>query len=335
MLLRRFVYAAAVSIAAAFLSAPAPAHAEAMVINVAALNSNFGPFFAAADKGYFKDEGLDVELKVMGGGVAVPALIAGSLIYSSSPSSAMSAILKGAPLTVILAAQTRPIYQLWSFDPGVTRFDQLKGHALAIVTRGGTEEISMRMLMKARGLPSDFVGFSPLGPGMVRLAAIQAGSQKFILLTRTERGTLSDNGMLAKGRMLVDIAKEVELQTGGLVTTAAELSANRDRTKRVVRAFWKGTLYMMAEPEGMTDIMMKRVPQFSRDVVKKDVEGGIEDIDDDGQLTPEAAKRELAVRGEILDIPSDKLPAADKVYDFSVITEVIAELNAQGWKPTR
>ena len=332
----RFARAAAGMLAAAFVcAAGTPAWSEPMIINVAALNSNFGPFFAAEDKGYFKEEGLDVELKVMGGGQAVPALIAGSLAYSSSPSSAMSAIFKGAPLTVILAAQTRPIYQLWSFDPAIARFDQLKGNTIAIVTRGGTEEISMRMLMKARGLPSDFVGFTPLGPGMVRLAAIQAGSQKFIMLTRTERGTLADNGMLAKGRMMVDIAKEVELQTGGLVTTAAELARNRDRAKRVVRAFWKGTLYMMQQPDGMTDILHKRVPQFARDVVKADVEGGIEDIDDDGQLSPEALKREIAVRGEILEMAPDKLPAPEKVYDFSVIAEVIAELKTQGWKPTR
>jgi NitT/TauT family transport system substrate-binding protein len=331
----RVAHAAAVLIAAALVFSAPGVRAEKMVINVAALNSNFGPFFAALDKGYFAEEGLDVELQVIGGGVAVPALIAGSMIYSSSPSSAMSAILKGAQLTVIVAAQTRPIYQLWSFDPAVTRFDQLKGRTVAIVTRGATEEISMRMLMKARGLPNDFVGFTPLGPGMVRIAAVQAGSQKFILLTRTERGTLADNGLLDKGRMLIDISKEVELQTGGLVTTSAELAANRERAKKVVRAFWKGTLYMMAEPEGMTEILHKRVPQFSRDVVRRDVVGGIEDIDDDGQLTPDGAKRELAIRGELLEMAADKVPPPEKVYDFSVIRDVIAELKQKNWEPVR
>jgi ABC-type nitrate/sulfonate/bicarbonate transport system substrate-binding protein len=334
MPLRRFAYAAAVSIAAALVFR-APACAEKLSINVASLAASFGPLFAALDKGYFAEEGFEAELPLMGGGTAIPALIGGSLVYSGSPSSAMSAILKGAPLTIILAASTRPTYQLWSFDPDVTRFDQLKGRTVVVVARGATEEMALRMLLKARGLPSDYVGYTPLGAGAVRLAAVTSGSQKLIFLTRGERGALNDSGTLAKGTMLIDFAKDVELQTGGLVTTSAELAAHRDRAKRVVRAYWKGTLYMKHEPEGMTDILQKRVPNFSREAVKADVLGAIEDADDDGELTPDSAKRELAVRGEVLGMAPEKVPGPDKVYDFSVIAEVIAELKAQGWTPTR
>ena len=326
--------AAAATTAAAFVFTPG-ASAEKLQINVAAINSNFAWYFAAVDKGYFAEEGLEVELPVIGGGSAVPALIAGSLTYSSSPSSAMSAILRGAPLVVTLVGQSRPIYQLWSFDPAVTRFEDMKGRNIGVATRGATEEISIRMFMKARNLSADFVGFTPLGPGSVRIAALAAGSQHFVLLTRVERGQLADNGMLARGRMLVDVAKEVELQTGGLVTTAAELSADRDRTKRVLRALWKGTMYMQHQPEGTTDILLKRLPNLARDVVLKDVEGGIEDIDEDGELSVDAARKELAVRGELLEMASAKVPPPEKVYDFSIIREVIAELKAKNWRPAR
>ncbi len=47
------------------------------------------------------------------------------------------------------------------------------------------------------------------------------------------------------------------------------------------------------------------------------------------------AARELAVRGELLDLTADKIPPAAKVYDFSLIEEVERELRAANWNPTR
>src|ERR1700691_5502210 len=84
----------------------APGRSESFKISYAGTNANFAQYFAADDKGYFKDEGLDVQLVQLGGGTATPALIAGDLAYSGSPSSAMSAILRGAPLKAILIGQS-------------------------------------------------------------------------------------------------------------------------------------------------------------------------------------------------------------------------------------
>jgi hypothetical protein len=41
------------------------------------------------------------------------------------------------------------------------------------------------------------------------------------------------------------------------------------------------------------------------------------------------------VRAELLDVAPDKVPPPEQVYDFSVIREVIAELKAANWHPTR
>lgn len=62
----RAVAAAAALVAVLVIGAETDAAAEKIKITVAALNANFAQYFAAADKGYFKDEGLDVELVVAG-----------------------------------------------------------------------------------------------------------------------------------------------------------------------------------------------------------------------------------------------------------------------------
>jgi ABC-type nitrate/sulfonate/bicarbonate transport system substrate-binding protein len=56
------------------LSVALPAQAaDKMKITVTALASGFGDYFLAVDHGYFKDQGIDVEIVQAGGNTATPA----------------------------------------------------------------------------------------------------------------------------------------------------------------------------------------------------------------------------------------------------------------------
>lgn len=313
----------------------APAGAEKIKISYAGANANFAQYFAAEDKGYFKEEGLDVELVQAGGGVAIPALLAGDLAYSGSPSSAMSAILRGAPLKVILIGQSKPIYELWSFDPQAKRLEDLQGKMVAITIRGGTDELGLRILLNNRKLPSNFLAITPAGSDANILAALVSGTQQNGVITRTQKGQLRKSGALDKARLLADFHEEVVMQTGGLVTSTKEIVEHRDRAKRVLRAVWKGTIYLMTQRDGVLDVMRKRQPGLADDILVADVEGGMADVEASGEMPFDAAAKELAVRAEINGIPPDKVLPPETVYDFSLIRETIAEIKQSGWKPAR
>lgn len=322
---------------AAFAAAAVPFAAQAaehINLSVPGENANFAQYFIADQRGYFKDEGLDVTLSLLPGGPATPALIAGSIQYSASTSSAMTAALKGANLQVVLVGQGRPIYEFWSFDPAVKTFEQLKGKLILVSSRGGSDDIALRMYLKAKGLPTDYFGVTAIGGGApVRIAAVMAGSQKYIALTRTERDELGKAGMLAKGTMIFSPAKEVELTLGGLATTDEEIQKHRDRVKKVLRAIWKGTIVMMTNRDMTIAEMQKRMPKTDHDVIVRDADGGIEDVNRTGVISPESQAKELAIRAELLKVPPDKVPPIEKVYDFSMIKEVVAELQQSEWKP--
>jgi NitT/TauT family transport system substrate-binding protein len=326
---------AALGLIALAAPAAAPAAAQTIKISYAGVNANFAQYFAAEDKGYFKDEGLDVQLVQLAGGVATPALISGDLAYSGSPSSAMSAILRGAPLRVILIGQSKPIYELWSFDPGVHRLEDLQGKIVALTIRGGTDELAMRMVLNARHLPGNYVAITPAGSEANVVAALLSGAMQNGIITRTEKGELKRANALDKGRLLVDFHKEVRLQTGGLVTSAQEIAEHRDRVLKVLRAVWKGTLYLMTQKDGVIDVMRRREPTLSDDIVLADVEGGMQDVEETGMMPMDAAAKELAARAEISGVPADQVPAPDKVYDFGPITTAIAQIKQSSWTPER
>ena len=84
-------------VAASFPTDPAQA-IEKIKVSMAARASSYLPYFTAQDKGYFKEEGLVLDILKAGGGTATPALLSGDIQFSTSAASALSGILSS-PLT--------------------------------------------------------------------------------------------------------------------------------------------------------------------------------------------------------------------------------------------
>ena len=58
-------------------------------------------FYAAKEKGYFQEEGLEVEVILMSGAIGIRALIAGDVDASTVGGSALPPIFRGAPLRML------------------------------------------------------------------------------------------------------------------------------------------------------------------------------------------------------------------------------------------
>jgi len=52
-----------------------------------------------------------------------------------------------------------------------------------------------------------------------------------------------------------------------------------------------------------------------------------------GSVSRELQENELRLRGEMLGLPPDKIPAPELVFDYGFILKAAAELKAEGWKP--
>ena len=124
--------------AAILLACAAPAwaadHIKATIPVLA--DTAYAMYHIAQDKGYFAAEGLDVDVVVAGGGVATPALISGDAQFTGSPGAAIPAILKGAPVKLVLVTQGHPSYQLWAGDPAIKTLADLKGRQIGVISRG-------------------------------------------------------------------------------------------------------------------------------------------------------------------------------------------------------
>jgi ABC-type nitrate/sulfonate/bicarbonate transport system substrate-binding protein len=329
----RFVAPSLVAIAATALIW-LPAHAADKVkVTYPTLTSSYIFFFSAISKGYYTDEGLDLDVVEAGGGVATPALVSGDAQFSTSGSSAISAIMKGAKLKVLAVGEDRPSWQIWTSRPEIKTFQDLKGLQVGILSRGDTGEVAIRYVLRKLGLPQDFVSFTPMGSSLgTRMAVVRAGSLPAAVLQPAEVETLRAGGGLANAQMIMDLAQEVRSTFNGLATSDAMIKNHVDVVMRFMRATRKGMIYARDNRDGAIDVYVKQM-KAQPDAAAHGYEELRKVMAEDGAITPEAQGNELALRADMLGMPADKIPPIATVFDFSWLEKVNAELKATGWKP--
>lgn len=324
---RRLVTAGALLAAALLLAAPASA--QKVRVSHPTLAADQAYFFVALDKGYYKQEGLDVEVLQAGGGVSTPALVSGDLQFSNSAGAAISAILRGARLKVIMVNADRTPFQIWSASPSVTKFADLRGKPIGIISRGDTGEIAIRYYLNAQNLPKDYVSFTPLGNIAARLAAAANGSFPAILLEPLDVEQVKAANLGERVRLLVDLAKEFKMPVTGLAASDKLLQENPELVRKFVKATLKGLRYAQENPEGTIEVLT-RFLKATREQVIVDFQQ-VQRTMTDGTIPDSLQKADTLLRADMLGVPADKATSI-QVFRFDFVNAAKQQLVKEGWK---
>jgi ABC-type nitrate/sulfonate/bicarbonate transport system substrate-binding protein len=321
------------ALAAVARATPAVAAEQKIAITVPTTEPDNGAYFVAARKGYFAAEGLDVELVFASGGTATPGLLAGSVDGSASSASALTAILRGAALRIVLVFNDTPTYKLWATNDIRTLAD-LKGKSVGVASRGDTLEIATRLALQAAGIPPDSVGYTPLGFASTIPAAFQSGALPAVVLSTGRAVAMTEAGQLKGAHVLVDFFGNVHMPYNGFVMTEKLLYGDPVLAKKMVRAIVKGARYAKAFKHQTVAIVgsYQKVTEVRASEVEYDE--FTRAVSRDFTVSNELIAGDLAVRAGLIGLPKDQIPPIDKVYDFSIVRAVNAELDASHWRPT-
>jgi ABC-type nitrate/sulfonate/bicarbonate transport system substrate-binding protein len=308
--------------------AEAADHIKATVPVVAA--TAYAMYFVAQDKGYFRDEDLDVDIVVAGGGVATPALISGDAQFTGSPGAAIPAILRGAPLKLVLVTQDHPAYQLWAGDPAIRTLADLKGRQVGVISRGDSTEAATRKVLLNAGVDPASVGFSAMSFANGRATALLSGALPAAALTFDDVALVEHS---PKAHLLADISTMVRMVVGGAVSSDKLLAADRPRALRFLRAVIKGFRYVKANESGTIDILMKRNPAVGRAHFELVYGRELATMTADGTVSDALAQQAIDENGEVLGIAPDRRRKLAEFVDFSLAREVNRALDQEGWKP--
>jgi NitT/TauT family transport system substrate-binding protein len=293
------------------------------------------PNFIAIDKGYYEQLGLDVDVTYANGSIATMGLASGELQFSTSTGSAVSAVLKGAALKVVMTLSETVPWKLWSTQPEIRTLEDLQGKAVGVQSRGDLFELSMRAALMKRGLSGDFVWYLPLGFGSTqRLAAVQSGTLPAVLLTNLEEKIARDRGEFDRANLLIDLGKDIRIPNNGLAVADRLLATNPSVVERFVRGTLMGVRYMKVQREGALRIFAKRVPNVPLDSLRASVEEAAEVMLQDGMTSLAAQQSEIALRTAMLGLSQQQMTASDKVFDYATVIEAAQRLQASNWTPT-
>jgi ABC-type nitrate/sulfonate/bicarbonate transport system substrate-binding protein len=109
------------------------------------------PFKVAQLKGFWREEGLDVETILIRGAVGMQALLGGSVDYTSASGSTIAAAVRGLPVKLVFISSSKPQFELMS-QPQIKSVQDLKGKIVGISFRGGSNDLMSQMILQKNGL---------------------------------------------------------------------------------------------------------------------------------------------------------------------------------------
>jgi NitT/TauT family transport system substrate-binding protein len=315
---------------------PRPVFAENQTIRVsmAAQTVIYAPYLIAIEKGYYNQEGLTLDIKIAGGGVATPAQIAGTIDINTSGPVALTPILRGAALKIVYTEATHPVYQLWSTSKDLRTLQDLKGKQVGIISRGDTFELSMKMALLKAGLPLDWVSYTALGNGGALGPAFAARSLPAVILSSADIEQARKIGALQQGTLIVNMMKDTPMPYSGIAVTDAYLKDHADVVRGFLRATLKGSRYMRKFKPQTLAIVGKYNPALDNNVNSADYDVTMPLLTKDGTVPDDVLREYLQVQAAVLEVPKEQIPPVSRAWDYTIVREVNAAIDKSGWQPT-
>jgi 3-hydroxyisobutyrate dehydrogenase-like beta-hydroxyacid dehydrogenase len=163
-----------------------PGISFATTVNVAvpSYSMSLVAFMAAKERGYYQQEGLDVNFVLMPAAIASRALIAGNVDFATVGGSALTAALGGAPLRLLFSSYNRALFWLYS-KPDIADVKDLKGKKIGVSSIGSGPDSMLRDLLRVHGLQAGktiVVIHSTISPKTLKRIVEMAAAQNVIIV---------------------------------------------------------------------------------------------------------------------------------------------------------
>ncbi len=224
-------------------------------------NIQYAPFYAAIEKGYFKDAGLEIEfdysfetdgVKLVGVGELPFAVVSGEQV--------LLARAQDVPVTYVAAwYQQYPISVVSKADANISKTEDLKGRTIGLPGLFGANYIGLRALLFSAGLSESDVTLEEIGFNQVEL--VVAGNQTIIVgYAANEPIQLQAQGINVTELRVSDA---VQLAANGILASEKVIAEDPELVKGFVGAFLKGLQYTIENPDDAYAMSATYVPNFA------------------------------------------------------------------------
>jgi NitT/TauT family transport system substrate-binding protein len=282
------------------------------------------PLVIAQERGYMKEEGLDLKLVFMQNAAGLQALIANQVQFSGSGSSALVAISKGkAPLKTVLAFNDQVLQWLVA-RPNIKSLRDLNGKKIATTGVASIAAYMLRNILTQKNIPKDIVLIDP-GP-VNRLPSLLSGAVDAAIVSPEERYAAIDQGM----KDIMFFGKEVKNSWGTFATSDRFLKEQPKQLAGFVRAVIKGLKIAREDREG-TIAAVAKFSELDKALSTRMYDDLVGTFTKAGYVDEQSQKNDLAIVAQVADVA--EVVAPRRAYDFSFARAAEQQLTKQNWKP--
>ena len=281
-------------------------------LTVPARSLTFVPYYFGKSKGFFDNEGIDLEIIVMRPPIGVTALQAGEVDYSGAGGLSIRAAMKGLPLRTVMFIQTRLSFSLIG-QPGMA---PAKIRNVAVSGIGSLAHYAAMTVMKRLGNEKvAYISTNTTGNSYSSLLA-KAVDAAILSPPYTSMATIAG---------YVDLGNTFDVRDlqGGLVTRASHLQDRREQVKAMIRATLRSTDAIARSESEVVPYLQRDFglePKIAADTYKTLRQVINPDGDIEEPILKSIIDKIRQESGITAEIPLDRL------VDLSVLREARAEL---------
>src|SRR5437016_1119597 len=236
-------------------------------------------FFVARDKGFYKEEGLDVEILEGSGSTTVAQLVANMTnpVAYVDAATMMRGVGAGMPIKAVgVTLQQSPMSFIYRADaPRPTKIEEIKGSRIAI-TAGDASLAIFTAFMGKLGMQLEDVKLITVANPQSKEQAV-LNKQADALL-----GYFMDQGPRMQLQTGVKMGWTRLYDMAGISTLSSAIIANNDwlkdaknqaQLRRFLRASQRGWQYTFDNRDEAAEIFMKRAPAFNKEISLLEING--------------------------------------------------------------
>lgn len=220
-------------------------------------NVSFLALYTALHRGFFKDEGIDLEIIFMAANLASTAVLSGDVDYNGAVTGTIGAAVRGQPMKVLLFTVSKPLLFLIG-KKEIKDVKQLRGKKIAGSSPGGSATLIADKVLRHFSLePGKDVSLLPMGGSAAsRYAVLENNVVDASFLSVPENIFALEKGY----NELVFAGDVVEFPQNGFGTSDKRIRENPDEVYRMVRATLRGLQFVWDKNnhEAVTNILMKQ-----------------------------------------------------------------------------
>lgn len=285
-------------------------------------NVQFAPFYIAQEKGYFKDEGLNVTFNYGFESDLIKLLAADELQFVvGSGDQVILARSQGLPIVYILQWYRQfPVSVVSLAEAGIRSPKDLIGKVVGTPAMFGASYIGWKALVYGAGIPEEKVTLQTIG--YTQLASLlEHRVDAAICYVVNEPVQLRAAGHAINEIMVSDY---VDLVSNGLITNEKSIRERRETVRALARALVRGIRDALADPEAAFEICLKHVPEAGGEnraaqeaVLRRSIELWRTDEIGFSHRESWAASQEFMLQAGLIDRPSD----VDKLFTNEFVRE--------------